>query len=150
MVLNVVRRVRWGGWSSHVFAGLFMVVALMAVSAPSLGQDATGPDAPVEVAQAAPGQPALDTIFTTARKRVEPLQDTPVAATVLSGEQLTLGFYADLKTLQFPAPNVNIAGIGTFPNAVSIAIRGITNSDIDSSIDPPVADHEGIGARAAV
>ena len=144
MVLEVLRRGLWGGWlshivSGHILAGLFVAVGGMVVSLPVSAQDATGPDAPVEVAQAAPGQPALDTIFTTARKRVEPLQDTPVAATVLSGEQLTLGFYNDLKTLQFPAPNVNIAGIGTFPNAVSISIRGITNADIDSSIDPPVA-----------
>lgn len=80
----------------------------------------------------------LEEVVTTARKRSEPLQDTPVAATVLGGQALDMTFHGDLKTLPFPAPNVNIAGVSAFSNAVSVAIRGIQSADIDSTIDPPV------------
>jgi iron complex outermembrane receptor protein len=80
----------------------------------------------------------LEEVITTARKRSEPLQDTPVASTVIGGRDLDFKFHGDLKTLPFPAPNVNIAGVSAFSNAVSVAIRGISNSDIDSTVDPPV------------
>ena len=80
----------------------------------------------------------LEEVISTARKRSEPLQDTPVASTVLSGQALDLQFHGDLKTLPFPAPNVNIAGVSAFSNAISVAIRGIENSEIDSTIDPVV------------
>ena len=81
----------------------------------------------------------LEEVISTARKRSEPLQDTPVASSVLGGEQLDLLFHNDLKSIAFPAPNVNIATVSAFSNAVSLAIRGISNSDIDSTVDPPVA-----------
>ena len=81
----------------------------------------------------------LEEVITTARKREEPLQDTPVASTVLGGERLDLLFHADLKTIAFPAPNVNIAQVSAFSNAISMSIRGISNADIDSTVDPPVA-----------
>ena len=80
----------------------------------------------------------LEEVVTTARKRSEPLQDTPVASTVLGGQALDLTFHGDLKTLPFPAPNVNIATVSAFQNAVSVAIRGIENAEIDSTIDPVV------------
>lgn len=80
----------------------------------------------------------LEEVVTTARKRSEPLQDTPVASTVLGGRKLDMTFHNDLKTLPFPAPNVNIAGVSAFSNAISVSIRGVSNSDIDSTVDPPV------------
>ena len=80
----------------------------------------------------------IEEIITTARKRSEPLQDTPVASTVIGGQALDLQFHGDLKTLPFPAPNVNIATVSAFQNAVSVAIRGIENAEIDSTIDPVV------------
>ena len=81
----------------------------------------------------------IEEVISTARKRSEPLQDTPVASTVLGGETLDLLFHTDLKSIAFPAPNVNIATVSAFSNAVSVSIRGISNSDIDSTVDPPVA-----------
>ncbi|MCP5179095.1 MAG: hypothetical protein H6993_14315 [Pseudomonadales bacterium] len=44
----------------------------------------------------------LEEVVSTARKREEPLQDTPVASTVIGGEALELLFVADLKTWSFP------------------------------------------------
>ncbi len=81
----------------------------------------------------------IEEVISTARKRSEPLQDTPVASTVLGGETLDLLFHNDLKSIAFPAPNVNIATVSAFSNAISLSIRGISNADIDSTVDPPVA-----------
>ena len=81
----------------------------------------------------------LEEVVTTARKREEPLQDTPVASTVLSGQALDLRFYTDLKTMDFPAPNVNITSIGAFNNAIAVTIRGIATTDPDSTFEQSVA-----------
>lgn len=116
------------------FSAVFAIAAALFVNLGSLS-DAFAQDE----AAANPRQGYIEEVFSTARKRVEPLQDTPVASTVLSGRALELKFFNDLKTMEFPAPNVNIARISGFSNAVSVAIRGITNADIDSSVDPPVA-----------
>lgn len=82
---------------------------------------------------------ALDEIVVQARKRAEPLQETPVAVTALTAERIESLHSADLKGLNFAAPNVEIATISNFNSSVSIFMRGIGNADIDSSIDPPVA-----------
>jgi len=81
----------------------------------------------------------IESVTTTARKREEPLQEAPVAVTALSGEALALKYTTDLKTLNFPAPSVNISKIGVFGNSVSVFIRGIGNGDVDATTDPPVA-----------
>ena len=88
--------------------------------------------------QSSAGGLALEEVMVMARKRVEPLQETPVAATVLTGQDYQLRFLNDLKTLELPAPNVTISQIDYFSNAVSVSIRGIVNTDIESSFDPPV------------
>lgn len=113
-----------------VIALVASLIGLPTTTAGALAQDAASTDA---------GQEYIEVVYSTARKRVEPLQDTPVASTVLSGQALELRFFNDLKTMEFPAPNVNIARVSGFSNAVSLSIRGISNADIDSSIDPPVA-----------
>lgn len=81
----------------------------------------------------------LEEVTVTARKRVESLQSTPVAATVLGGDKLELGFVNDLKALSAPAPNVTITQMDFWSNAASVAIRGITNTDVESTLDPPIA-----------
>ena len=59
--------------------------------------------------------------------------------TALTGDALSMTHATDIKTLNFPAPNVNFARLGSFSNGVSVFIRGIGNSDNDSTVDPPVA-----------
>jgi len=81
----------------------------------------------------------LEEVVVMARKRVEPLQSTPVAATVLGGEKLELGFVNALTSLSAPAPNVKITQMDFWSNSASVAIRGITNTDIESTLDPPIA-----------
>jgi iron complex outermembrane receptor protein len=116
-------------------------------SAPARAQDdAAAGDGAGPAAQVAQAEPAarapitqIESVTTTARKREEPLQEAPVAVTALTGQALAMTHATDLKTLNFPAPNVNFARIGSFSNAVSVFIRGIGNSDNDSTVDPPVA-----------
>jgi iron complex outermembrane receptor protein len=81
----------------------------------------------------------LEEIVVQARKRSEPLQETPVAVTALTAERIESLHTPDLRGLNFTAPNVEIATISNFNSSVSIFMRGIGNADIDSSIDPPVA-----------
>jgi iron complex outermembrane receptor protein len=93
------------------------------------------------------GQPAaramplsqVESVITTARKRAEPLQEAPVAVTAISGQDLALQYTTQLNAMDFPAPSVNLARLGSFSNAVTVFIRGIGNSDNDSTVDPPVA-----------
>lgn len=118
-------------------AAVSAVIAIVAAFFVTIGS--SGDAVAQDEAAANPRQGYIEEVFSTARKRVEPLQDTPVASTVLSGRALELSFYNDLKTAEFPAPNVNISHISSYSNAISVSIRGITNADIDSSIDPPVA-----------
>jgi iron complex outermembrane receptor protein len=81
----------------------------------------------------------VEEIIVTARKREEPLQESPVAVTALTGESLERVFATDISDLHLKAPNVLISTIGAFQSSAAVFIRGIGNADIDSSIDPPVA-----------
>lgn len=94
-------------------------------------------DAPARVRAAPVTQ--VETVITTARKREEPLQKAPVAVTAISGQDLALKYTTQLNAMAFPAPSVNLARLGAFSNAVTVFIRGIGNSDNDSTVDPPVA-----------
>ena len=82
--------------------------------------------------------PVLEEVFVTARKRVEPLQISPVSATVLRGQVFQMLFLNDLKTLNFPAPNVNISQNDMFSNTATISIRGMISVDVESTLEPPV------------
>jgi len=86
-----------------------------------------------------PAFSGLEEIIVTARKREEPLQQTPVAVTALTEERLEKMYATDLRDLDMQVPNVFISKISSFQNSVSVFMRGIGNSDIDSTIDPPVA-----------
>lgn len=116
-------------------AALIAAMALMATFVIMLG----GTNEAIAQDDSAAPRAALDEVLVRARKRTEPLQRTPVAVTTIGGRALEMRYAADLKTMEFPAPNVNIARISAFSNAISISIRGIQNSDIDSTVDPPVA-----------
>ena len=81
---------------------------------------------------------ALEEIVVTARKREEPLQETPVAVSVITSEQLDLAFTPNLAAMPFPAPNVTINN-GLLSNVLYLSVRGYALTDVDSTLDPPVA-----------
>ena len=111
---------------------LACVAVSCAVASPALAQDAGDAESS---GQAAGGVPE---ILVTARKRVEPLQTTPVAVTAIGGESLERIQATDLSDLSGRAPNVTINQIGNFGSSVSIFIRGIGNGDPGSTVDPSV------------
>ena len=94
------------------------------------------------IAQTEEDPPGVSTgnveIIVTARKRAEPLQETPVAVTAIGGEVLERIQATDLSDLNGRAPNVTINTIGNFGSSVSVFIRGIGNGDPGSTVDPSV------------
>ena len=80
----------------------------------------------------------LEEVVSTARKREEPLQETPVAVSVITADQLDLAFTPNLAAMPFPAPNVNINN-GLLSNVLYLSVRGYALTDVDSTLDPPVA-----------
>ncbi len=106
--------------------------ASCAFAAPAFAQDADENGAQQERSVGVPE------ILVTARKRVEPLQEAPVAVTALSGESLDRIQATDLSDLSGRAPNVTINQIGNFGSSVSVFIRGIGNGDPGSTVDPSV------------
>lgn len=82
----------------------------------------------------------VDDIIVTARRTSERLQDTPVAVTALSGEQLEAKGLTSVADLRQTTPNLNITnGIagGSSSNA-AIFIRGIGQRDFIPTVDPGV------------
>ena len=80
----------------------------------------------------------LEEVVSTARKREEPLQETPVAVSVITAEQLDLTFAANLAAMPFPAPNVTINN-GILSSVLAASVRGYALVEVDSTLDPPVA-----------
>lgn len=93
---------------------------------------ATGDDAAVEA------RGSLEEVVVIARKREEPLQETPVAVSVITSDQIDLTFSPNLAAMPFPAPNVNINN-GLLSNVLYLSVRGYALTDVDSTLDPPVA-----------
>ena len=103
----------------------------LAVAGPALGAEE-------QDSQSRQAEDVLEEIYVTARKRVEPLQSAPVASTVISGQNLELGFKTDLNSLAFAAPNVNISMADYWSNIATVSVRGQVQYDVESSYDPPV------------
>jgi iron complex outermembrane receptor protein len=80
----------------------------------------------------------VEEVISTATRRAEPLQETPVASTVMTARQIDMTFSANIAAMPFLAPNVNISN-GLLSNQATPSIRGYTLGDVDSTFDPPVA-----------
>ena len=80
----------------------------------------------------------LEEIVVTAQKRTEDLQDTPVAITAFTGEQLQQAGVFESIGLSNVVPNVTVATEGA-RDAVFINIRGISQSERRNTSDPTTA-----------
>ena len=77
-------------------------------------------------------QVSLDEIVVTAQKRVENLQDVPLAVSAISAdkiEQLGIDSAQDLSGL---APNLTIVGGTTTLGAAVVSIRGINSPSVET------------------
>lgn len=124
--------------SLHLNSFLFATAAL--IVSPAFGQ-AVPEGRPQENAEAPPE------IIVTAQRREENLQDVPIAATALSGDQLDGKAVNAIEDLQFAAPSVsvtdqgltqsvNLRGIGLASGSPNVA-NGVATY-IDGIFQPPI------------
>ena len=85
-------------------------------------------------AQTAEG--GLDTILVTAERREQSLQEVPISATVLTGEQLEARGVVNLNDIQQVAPSI---AINTFNRSTFINIRGVGIAQSAPTSNPGVA-----------
>ncbi len=93
---------------------------------------------PVAGRQSAEG---LESIIVTARRREERLQDTPIAVTALTAEELELRQINSTTDLDKVAPNLQFHTYGTLTgnnSAAQVFIRGIGQTDATPAVDPGV------------
>jgi iron complex outermembrane recepter protein len=81
----------------------------------------------------------IEEITVTARKRVEDVQDVPVAVTGLSGEALENRYVPDVRAIAKYIPNVQLGQVQFSGATLSASIRGLTFADIERSFEPAVA-----------
>ncbi len=81
----------------------------------------------------------LEEVIVTAEKRSTTLQDTAIAVTALSGDDLAQGLINNALDIQMSVPNM-LMSKGQF-NAANIAIRGIGNSAVGVSADSGTGVH---------
>ena len=120
-------------------ASLAVMVGVLA-NAPAYGQKAAPASAseqPQEFEGAAAALRASD-IIVTATKRVEDVQDVPLAVTALGGAQLQALNFRDVGSLGFIMPNVALDDNGTSKGYANFSIRGIGVNSSIPSIDPTV------------
>lgn len=118
----------------------------MAVRASSLGGILL-PLSCLAVAGNAAGQtadpaPGMDEIVVTAEKRATNLQDTPIAVSVLTGDDVTRSGISGMAGLNDRVPNLDIAGDVSTPNATRVTLRGIGAQNVTLNGEAGVAFHQ--------
>lgn len=99
------------------------------------------------LAQEGPEATELEEIVITAERRTTSLQDAPIAADVLTGEQLTDRGVTTIESLQFATPSLTVQNSG---QGNSFNIRGIGKTENSSSIGVGVITYrDGVAAFPA-
>jgi len=83
----------------------------------------------------------IEEIVVTAQKRVENVQDVPIAITAYTAEKLQQKGLTDITRLSALTPNVNLDGGSPFSgdsSVLSASIRGIGQDDFAFNLDPGV------------
>lgn len=91
--------------------------------------------------QAGQGALALEEVVVTARRREESLQDTPLAISAFTSDEMDLRGHLDITDIASAAPNVNMdsaAATGGLSAAPTVFIRGIGQLDFVINTDPAV------------
>ena len=86
----------------------------------------------------------LEVIKVTAQKRVEPLQETPIAVTAFTPDALDRKGIDDISKLAEFSPNLVFdtqSPIGGASSAAAVFIRGIGNTDFSLTTDPGVGTY---------
>jgi len=117
--------------SSSYSMRILASMAMFALGLPTAvaAAEVTDPDA-------SSNQMVLEEVIVTARRREEALQDTPVAISAFSAEDLKVQGIANTRDLQLSVPGLNFSEMGN--KAPSIFIRGIGQKETNSALDPGV------------
>ena len=115
------------------YLSLAIGCVLVAPALPAMSQEASQP-----AAAAAQTATTLDKIEVTARRRVESIQDVPVAVSAFGEEQLRDLQASNIDGLQGAVPNMNIVQGRGSANSVNVFIRGIGQPDALQTFDPGV------------
>jgi iron complex outermembrane recepter protein len=91
------------------------------------------------VSQAAFGQSGLEEVIVTAEKRETTVQDTPIAITAFTGEELERALISKPMDLQFSVPNM-LMSKDHFAGA-DITLRGIGRLAVGSAADSGTGNH---------
>ena len=84
-------------------------------------------------------QAGLEEITVTARFREENLQQTPLAITAISADQLAERGQTSLTEITADAPSVSLSPeVGAFGPSMAAFIRGIGQADLDPALEPGV------------
>ena len=114
-----------------------------AAAADPAPQTAAAPTASAPAEQAAPA-PAGGDIVVTARRRVERLQDVPVAATVVDQQQIRQYDLTSVANIRIAAPEISLDR-GFTGSGSSISLRGVSSSSIDAGVEQSVLlDFDGM------
>ena len=84
---------------------------------------------------------AIEEIVVTARRREESLQDTPIAVTAYSEDEMDLRGHLNITDISQSTPNVNIeqaASVSGLSAAPTVFIRGVGQLDFVINTDPAV------------
>ena len=120
---------------------LLLAGAALFAAAPGWAQNTEQTAAEAKAANPQAAEPAGDDgdIIVTARRRVESLQDVPIAVTAYSGEQLERTAAIDITDIGDTTPNVTLEASRGTNSTLTAFIRGIGQQD-------PVAGFEqGVG-----
>jgi iron complex outermembrane recepter protein len=90
------------------------------------------------LAQQAGDTGQLETVTITATKRVQPLQQTPIAVTVISGGSLEEGNLNNLSTITSQIPTVNFATNASNKDS-ALFIRGVGTLSTSPGVEPTVS-----------
>ncbi|WP_206433315.1 TonB-dependent receptor, partial [Sphingomonas koreensis] len=117
------------GFAHRHIAGLALMSAAIALSAPAMAQETPATETAAE--ETAPGE-----IVVTARRRAESLQDVPIAISAYDSTALSNLQADQLSGIQYATPNLYLDQ-GDAGNAV-IYIRGVGQNDSLAFADPGV------------
>ena len=84
---------------------------------------------------------AIEEVVVTARRREESLQDTPIAVTAYSEDEMDLRGHLNITDISQSTPNVNIeqaASVSGLSSAPTVFIRGVGQLDFVINTDPAV------------
>lgn len=127
---------------------------MIAVAIP-LTPAAQANDAPDETDPGAE-QKNLSDIVVTARRKEERLQDTPIAVSAVSGEDIEQRSMRTLQDLTTSTPSLNLIPANNSQTNYYFALRGFAVPDVSLTLEPSVAVYQdgvslphGLGADAA-